>query len=288
MKRAERWIPYVLLLPAFVLLLVFYILPALAGLGEAFYAHNLSRTKRVFVGLDNFAHIFKDPTFWKSLRVTMVFSLVVNPLQTALALALAVLANQRVRGIGFFRSIYILPVVISLNITSTVWGLLLNRDTGLINGILVNLGLPRQPFLLSPDQSLWTLIGIISWVGVPYWMMFFLAGLQGISETLFEAAAIDGANAWHTFTRVTLPLLRRVLAFVLVSDTVINLFLFAPVWILTRGGPQLSTNLLMYDAYRRGIVWGDLGSMASMVVVLLVITSVAVALEFFVLSRGVD
>ena len=288
MKRAERWVPYVLLLPALILLLVFYILPALAGFGEAFYTHNLSRTKRAFVGLGNFAHIFNDPTFWKSLRVTMVFSLVVNPLQTALALALAVLANQRVRGIGFFRSIYLFPVVISLNITSTVWGLLLNRDTGLVNGILVNLGLPRQPFLLSADQSLWTLIGIISWVGVPYWMMFLLAGLQGISESLFEAAAIDGANAWQTFTRVTLPLLRRVLAFVLVSDTVVNLFLFAPVWILTRGGPQLSTNLLMYDAYRRGVVWGDLGSMASMVVVLLFITSVIVAVEFFVLRVDKD
>ena len=288
MKRAERWVPYVLLLPAFVLLLVFYFLPALAGLGEAFYTHNLSRTRRAYVGLGNFRHIFSDPTFWRSLRVTMVFSLVVNPLQTALALALAVLANQRVRGIGFFRSIYLLPVVVSLNVTSTVWGLLLNRDTGLINGILVNLGLPRQPFLLSADQSLWTLIGIISWVGVPYWMMFLLAGLQGISESLFEAAAIDGANAWQTFAHVTLPLLRRVLAFVLVSDTVVNLFLFAPVWILTRGGPQLSTNLLMYDAYRRGVVWGDLGTMASMVVVLLFISSAFVAVEFFVLRADRD
>jgi multiple sugar transport system permease protein len=288
MKQAERWVPYLLLLPALVLLLVFYALPALAGLGEAFYTHNLSRTKRAFVGLGNFYHIFSDPTFWRSLRVTMVFSLVVNPLQTALALALALLANQRVRGIGFYRSIYLLPVVVSLNVTSTVWGLLLNRDTGLINGILVNLGLPRQPLLLSAEQSLWTLIGIISWVGVPYWMMFLLAGLQGIPESLFDAAAIDGANAWQIFTHVTLPLLRRVLAFVLVSDTVVNLFLFAPVWILTRGGPQLSTNLLMYDAYRRGVVWGDLGTMASMVVVLLFITSGIVAVEFFVLRTDRD
>ena len=283
MKRTERWVPYLLLLPALTLLLVFYVLPALAGFGEALYTHNLSRTKRAFVGLANFARVFNDPTFWKSLRVTMVFSLVVNPLQTALALALAVLANQRVRGIGLFRSIYLLPVVISLNITSTVWGLMLNRDTGLVNGVLASLGLARQPFLLSTDQSLWTLIGIISWVGVPYWMMFLLAGLQGISKSVFEAAALDGANAWQTFVYVTLPLLRRVLAFVLVSDTVINLFLFAPVWILTRGGPQLSTNLLMYDAYRRGVVWGDLGAMASMVVVLLVITSAVVAVEFSVL-----
>ena len=283
MRRLERWLPYLLLLPAVVLLIVFRFVPAVAGFREALYTHNLSQAKRAFVGWAKFVHVFQDPTFWKSLRVTMVFSLVVNPLQTVLALGLAVLANQRARGITFFRSVYLLPVVISLNITSTVWGLLLNKDAGLVNGILVNLGLPRQPFLQSPDQALWTIVGIISWVGVPYWMMFFLAGLQGIPESLFEAAAIDGANVWQTFLRVTLPLLRRVFAFVLISDTVVNLFLFAPVWILTRGGPQLSTNLLMYDAYRRGFVWGDLGSSAVMMMVLLVIAAVVVAAEFLVL-----
>lgn len=288
MRRPERWIPYLLLLPAIVLLLAFHVAPAVAGFRESLYTHNLSQAKRAFVGLDKFVHVFQDPTFWKSLRVTMAFSLVVNPLQTALALALAVLANQRVRGIQSFRSIYLLPVVISLNITSTVWGLLLNKDMGLINGILVGLGLSRQPFLQAPSQALWTIIGIISWVGVPYWMMFFLAGLQGIPVSLFEAAAIDGANAWQIFLRVTLPLLRRVFAFVLIADTVANLFLFAPVWILTRGGPQLSTNLLMYDAYRRGFVWGDLGSSAVMMMVLLVITAVVVAVEFLVLRADTD
>jgi len=278
-----RWVPYLFLLPAFILLFAFRIAPALAGFREALYAHNLSPVKRTFVGWENFAHIFRDPIFWKSLRITLVFSLVTNPLQTALALALAILANQRVRGISLFRSIYLLPVVISINVTSTIWGLLLHKDAGMINGILVQLGLPRQPFLLSPDQALWTIIGIISWVGVPYWMMFFLAGLQGIPETLYEAAAIDGAGAWQCFRHITLPLLRRVIAFVLISDTVVNLFLFAPVWILTRGGPQLSTNLLMYDAYRRGFVWGDMGSSAAMMMILLVIAAIAVAVEFLVL-----
>jgi ABC-type sugar transport system permease subunit len=286
--HSERWLPYLLLLPAVVLLLVFRVAPAVAGFRESLYSHNLSQTKRAFVGLDKFIHVFQDPIFWKSLRVTVVFSLVVNPLQTVLALAMALVANQRVRGIAFFRSIYLLPVVISLNITSTVWGLLLNKDLGLVNAILVGLGLPRQPFLQSSAQALWTIIGIISWVGVPYWMMFFLAGLQGIPQSLYEAAAIDGANAWQGFLRITLPLLRRVFAFVLISDTVVNLFLFAPIWILTRGGPELSTNLLMYDAYRRGFVWGDLASSAVMMMVLLVIAAVAVAAEFFVLGAGAD
>lgn len=284
MKRAERWTPYLLLLPAFFFLITFSIAPAVAGFGEAFYTRNLSEEHRAFVGLGNFERIFRDPTFWKSLRVTLVFSVVVNPLQTALALLLALLVNQRVRGIAIFRSILLFPVVISLNITSTVWGLLLNQG-GLINGILASVGLPRQPFLSSPGQALWTIIAIISWVGVPYWMMFFLAGLQGISQSVYEAAAIDGASPWQAFLWVTLPLLRGVIAFVLVSDTITNLFLFAPVWILTRGGPELSTNLVMYDAYRRGVVWGDLGGMAAMVVVLLLITSAFVALEFLVLRE---
>lgn len=287
MNRAERWTPYILLLPAFFFLLTFSVVPAIAGFGEAFFIRNLSPENRTFVGLGNFQRIFNDPTFWKSLRVTLVFSIVVNPLQTALALLLALLVNQRVRGIEVFRSVFLFPVVISLNITSTVWGLLLNQG-GLINGILASIGLARQPFLSSPGQALWTVIGIISWVGVPYWMMFFLAGLQGIPEPIYEAAAIDGASGWQAFTRVTLPLLRRVIAFVLVSDTIINLFLFAPVWILTRGGPELSTNLVMYDAYRRGVVWGDLGGMAAMIVVLLFITSAAVALEFLVLRTDSD
>jgi len=287
-RRSKQWVPYLLLLPAIVLLLAFRLAPAVAGFGESLYTHNLSQTKRAFVGWRNFEHMFRDPTFWKSVRITMGFSLVVNPLQTALALALAVLANQRVRGIQFFRSIYILPIVISLNIASTTWGLLLNRDSGLVNGILVTLGLPRQPFLQDPGQALWTIIGIISWIGVPYWMMFFLAGLQGIPKSLTEAAAIDGASAWQAFLRVTLPLLRGVLLFVLIADTVINLFLFAPIWILTRGGPQLSTNLLMYDAYRRGFVWGDLGSSAAIMMVLLGIAAVVVAVEFLVLRGNTD
>jgi multiple sugar transport system permease protein len=284
-KRSQRWLPYLLIAPAIILLLAFNIGPAVAGFVESLYTHNLSPTRRAFVGLGNLAHIFSDPIFWKSLRITLVFSLVTNPLQTVLALLLAVLANQRVTGSRFFRTIYLLPVVISLNITSTVWGLLLNRDMGLVNGILTSLGLPRQPFLQSPDQALWSIIGIVSWVGVPYWMMFFLSGLQGISESIYEAAAIDGANRWRQFIHITVPLQRRVTAFVLISDTMINLFLFVPVWQLTNGGPELSTNLLMFDSYRRGFVWGDLGSMAAMIVVLLVITSVVVAVEL-VATRG--
>lgn len=281
--RQSRWVPYLLLFPAILILVLLRIVPALAGFSESMFTHNLSPLRREFVGLDNFQRLFQDSGFWNSFRITLIFNLVVNPLQTALAFALALLANQRVRGIGAFRTIFLIPVVISINITSTIWGLLLNKDMGLVNGLLVSLGLPRQPFLVSTDQALWTIVFIISWIGIPFWMMFFLAGLQGISQSIYEAAAIDGANAWQRVWRVTVPLMRRVIAFVLIADTVINLFMFAPVWILTRGGPQQSTNLLMYDAYRRGFVWGDMGTSAAIMSVLLVIAAVVVAIEYALL-----
>ena len=116
MRRAEPFVAYLFLLPAMGLLIVFRLLPAAAGFGESLFTSNLSRAERAFVGLENFARLLHDPIFWRSFRTTLFFSLIINPLQTALALALAVLANQRVRGIGLFRSLYLLPMVVSLNV----------------------------------------------------------------------------------------------------------------------------------------------------------------------------
>jgi ABC-type sugar transport system permease subunit len=287
MTRTERWIPYFFLFPALALLVGFRIAPALAGLSESLFTKNLSRVPgaRQFVGLANFAHVLQDPIFWRSLKATMYFSAIVNPLQVTVALALAVLANQRVRSIQLFRGILLLPMVISINVTAIVWGLMLHPTSGMVNGVLGLLGLPHQPFLASASQALWAIILICAWVGCPYDMVFFLAGLQGIPESVMEAAAIDGANKWQSFFLVTLPLLRRIVLFVLSSGTIINFFLFAPVYLLTKGGPDLSTNLLMYDAYRRGFVWADLGSSGAMIMLLLAVVVAVVAVQFRLLRE---
>jgi multiple sugar transport system permease protein len=123
--------------------------------------------------------------------------------------------------------------------------------------------------LSSPGQALPSIILIASWIGVGYWMFFFLAGLQGIPPTLYEAAAIDGATPVRAFFHITLPLLRRVIAFVLVADTTANFLLFAPVYILTHGGPQGSTDLLMYEAYRSGFIGLDVGRATSITTILI-------------------
>lgn len=285
MTARERSIPYLFLLPALALILVFNLFPTIATLYESLHANSLISGGRIFVGLENFQRVFNDPVFWKSLRVTVIFSLLVNPIQIALALALAVLANQKMKGITIFRSIYLLPVAISINVTTVVWGLMLDSNSGVINGILSLFGIPAQPFLTAPSHALWSIIILATWKGVPLWSLFFLAGLQGISESVIEAAKIDGATRGQIFRWVTFPLLRGVMIFVLVADTVANFLLFAPVLLLTQGGPQLSTNLIMYETYRRGFVYGDLGASAAMLWVMLLIVFAVIGFEFTLLRE---
>ena len=280
-----RLVPYLFLLPAVLLLLVFNLYPTLATLSESLHVKSFINNERIFVGLENFERIFRDPVFRKSVEVTLWFSILVNPIQIALALLLALLANQKVRGISLFRSIYLLPVAVSINVTTVVWGLMLDSDSGLINGILAILDIPKQPFLTAPSHALWSIIILATWKGVPLWALFFLAGLQGIPESVIEAAKIDGANRRQIFTMITLPLLRGVLLFVLIADTVANFLLFAPVQLLTEGGPQLSTNLIMYETYRRGFVYNDLFTSAAMLLVMLVFVLMVILLQAFVLRR---
>jgi len=286
MTKAEKWVPYFFLAPALLLIVFFRLLPAFSGFLESLYATSFAAGGvKTFVGLRNFQDIFADPVGLQSIWVTFRFNLIVNPLQIGLALLLALLVNQALRGIDFFRSIYLLPIAISLNVTAIIWGLVLNQY-GLMNGLLRVLGLPAQPFLQSPNQALWSIIMMASWVGVAYWALFILAGLQGIPTELYEAAEIDGTGVMQRFIHITLPLLRKVLVFVLVADTVANFLLFVPVLILTSGGPQLSTNTLMFEAYRRGFIFGDFGTSSAMIMLLLGATLAIVAIEFWLLRTS--
>lgn len=266
-----------------VLILVWRYIPIIAGLRESFYSNALSFTgAKEFVGWENYRFLFDDPTYWESVRVTLKFNAIVNPLQVALALLLALLLNQKVKGIGFFRTLMLLPIAISINVAALAWGLALDPAYGLVNGILALLNLPTQPFLLSASQALPVLIGIVSWIGVPYWALFYLAGLQNIPREVHEAAKIDGANRWQGFFHITMPLLNRTTTFVLVATTVANFTMFAPPYLLTNGGPSGATNLIMFDAWKRGFTYGDIGGSAASITVFLGILLIIVAVEFLI------
>ena len=155
---------------------------------------------------------------------------------------------------------------------------MLDPALGPVNGALRTLGFPPQPFFRSPAQALRTLILVLTWKGAGYWMIFLLAGLLAIPREVEEAAAIDGANIWQRFWHVTLPLMRRPLAFVLVADTAINFLMFAPVYVITQGGPDDATRLLMFEAYQSAFSYLNQGrSLAISTIILMIVLLIALA-----------
>lgn len=281
-RRSAAGIALLFLLPALIALLLLRLAPAGVALIDS-----LSRTTLLggtsFVGLGNYIELFANPDFQNALAVTLLFTVIINPLQIAAAFLLAVLFTRRAVGSRFWRSMVILPIAVPPAVSAVVWSVIYRPD-GLANGFLAVLGIPPQPFLTSPYQALLSIMILLSWIGVGYWMMFLIAGLNDIPASYYEAASLDGASWWRQTWSITLPLLRRPLAFVLVADTVSNFLVFAPVQILTKGGPNGSTNLLMYDLYTRAYTFGDINKAQAEVVILVLITVVIVALQFRLLK----
>jgi multiple sugar transport system permease protein len=239
------------------------------------------------VGLEQFRTLLSDPDFLNSLKITALFGIVVNPLQIVVALVLAVIFNERIRGAGLMRTLVFLPVAIPQSVSAVIWAVAFRPD-GPLNGLLDRFGIAPQGFLTSPGQALPSIVLVVSWIGVGYWMMFLVAGLKEIDPTLYEAASLDGAGRWARFRSITVPQLRRQIAFVLVADTISNLLVFAPVHILTGGGPNGRTDLIMNDVFERAYTQADLGAAAAATMVVVVIALAIVLLQFRLLSRGSD
>ncbi|WP_190816787.1 carbohydrate ABC transporter permease [Saccharopolyspora pogona] len=272
-SREVWWWATAFLAPAVIALLALRILPTLSAIGDAI-PFGTGRSL-----LSNFTYIWTDPAFLGSLRVTLLFSLIVNPLQIALALVLAVLLTKKVPGIGLWRTLILLPIAVPQAVSAIIWLVLLRPD-GPLNAIANAVGLPSVPWLVSPNFALASIVIVCSWIGVGYWMTFLVTGIRDIPTSLYEASSIDGANAWQQFWSITLPGLRRPLLFVLVADTVSNLLVFAPVRLLTQGGPQGSTNLIMHDIFERAYTLGDTQAASAGTIVLVAIVIVVVGIQF--------
>lgn len=230
-------------------------------------------------GLENYAFLFSNPAFQNTVVVTVLFNLVVNPLTVILALAVALLLSQRLPAVGLWRALVFAPVAVPLAVSGVIWSVAFQPD-GLVNGLLGLVGIPPQPFLTSVTQAPASVMVTVLWVAIGYWMIFLIAGLHDIPRVYYEAAQIDGASWWQQFRYVTVPLLRRPLAFVLVANTVGNFLVFAPIQILTNGGPEGSTNLIMFDIYQQAYRIGDLNLAQAEVVLLMVVMVVIVAIQF--------
>ncbi|MFD2238092.1 carbohydrate ABC transporter permease [Aureimonas populi] len=276
---SSRWTPFLFLAPALAGLLIFRIAPIGVALAGSLTGVSLMGEAR-FVGAENFRYLLEDAQFWSSLKITLFFNLLINPLQLFVAFALALLVFRPLPGLWLYRTLLVLPMAVSTGISAVLFGLFLDGNLGPLNGFLEWIGVGAQPFHRSQEQALYTLIGIATWKGAGYWMLFLLAGLYSIPPTVYEAATIDGATSWQRFRFVTLPLMRKPMAFVLVADTAINFLFFAPVYILTSGGPAGTTSLLMFEAYRAAFTFSDIGRSLAISTILLGIILVIVVLEF--------
>ena len=228
-KASERKAAYIFILPAVVLLAAFLIYPSLQTIRYAFTDYNIMRPDRiVFCGLNNFVELFQDADFWIAVKNTLYFTVLVVPFQTVIALALALLISSRRRGVSIFRAAYFSPQVTSMVVVAILWTVMYNSspDSGLLNALLVNLGLEPCGFLNDPDTAMNSIIFMSAWQGAGYQMMIFLAGLQGISPEQYEAASIDGAGKIASFFYVTLPGLKNVIQYVVMITVIQAMKLF--------------------------------------------------------------
>ena len=273
--KARWWVPFAFLAPALIGLVTFRFAPIVIAAVGSFYGTTL-RGESVFLGVRNYTELFEDPAFWSTISTTLIFNLIINPFQVVCAMCLALLVERPTRFVDIFRASFLLPMTVSIALTSIIWAIMLDPTLGPVNGFLRWAGLPAQRFFRSPDQALGTLIVVATWKGAGYWMVFLLAGLLSIPKDLYESAAIDGATGWRRFWHVTLPLMRRPLAFVLVADTAANFLLFAPVYIITNGGPNGATQLLMFEAYQAAFAYLNPGrSLAISTIILAIILVIA-------------
>jgi multiple sugar transport system permease protein len=267
-KRRGRWTGLWFVLPATLYVVVFMLVPVIYGLVLSFTDYSpLSRTGPEPVGFENYLGLASDPAFRQALGVTVRYTLQVLPVVVVLALGLAVLANKPFRGIAVFRSALYLPHIVSLTAVSMIW-LWLYSQNGMINALLESVGMGSQRWLYDPDSALNAVSVMRVWKALGANMVLLLAGLQGIPKELYEAAKVDGANAWHRFRHVTLPGLRPMLTYVVVMDIIFLSQSFAEIFVLTQGGPLGQTTTVNYLIYTEAFQHNQMGSASAMAFVL--------------------
>ncbi len=290
-KRRETAAAWLLSAPAFTGLGLFLLLPF--GIAAVLSLTNLRLNSPLptrWMGLANYQQLFTDPVFLRALTNNLLFAGIVVPLQTALALGLALLVNRPLRSMVFFRTVIFMPVIYPMALVAIVWGLIFAPgETGLMNSWLQNVTLgawdPSTDFLRNSWLALPAIIVMSIWQGVGYQMVILLAGLQAIPDSLYEAASIDGAGKWGQFRHVTLPQLRNTLLFVIMVTTILAFRLFDQVWILTQGGPDHATTTLMYESFVASRERNQVGLGSAMSVTFFVIVSLAALTQHWLVRQ---
>lgn len=261
MTKSTRPTPYTLALlaPWLITLLVFWVYPLLYALVLSFTEYRTLSNQMTFVGIDNYRALLGDSVFWKALGNTLLFTFGTVPITTAFALVLAVAMQRRGPRMGaVLRASYFLPSVTSLVVIALIFTNLYARD-GYVNALVAMMGLPypTDGWLLTESTALPAIMAMDVWISTGYYMVLFLAGMEAISKDLYEAAELAGATRWQQFWRITLPMVRPTLLFVVVINSIKSFQVFVEIYVMTKGGPLGATTTLVYEVYHRAFEQSD-------------------------------
>jgi multiple sugar transport system permease protein len=259
LRRGDLSTGIICLLPSLAVIAVFVVFPIFFSLFLSFHKWAILTPEKPFVGLANYQRMITSPEFWQCLGNTFLYTAGVVPVGAAASLGLALLLNRPVKGSGFFRTAFFLPTITSMIALAVVWLWVYDDGNGLLNLLLRAVHLKPVRWLTSTKTSLLSMIIMTVWKNAGYHMVVFLAGLQAIPESLYEAARIDGAGPAQRFRSITWPLLVPTTAFVLVTNTIFTFQVFGPIYVMTGGGPVRSTSVVVYYLYQRAFEFQEMG-----------------------------
>jgi sn-glycerol 3-phosphate transport system permease protein len=285
--RRETVHAYLLLMPAVVLLVAFTHWPAIQTLIDSLYATPHGSRPAPFIGLGNYAALRDDPVFWQALRNNVVYAAATIPASVVIALVMALAVNQSLPGRSVLRLAYFLPTMLPMIAVANIWMFFYTPDYGLFDRVVAALGGGRHNWLGDAGLALWAVIVVAVWKEAGFFMIFYLAALQTMPTDLREAAALEGSSRWNYFRRVTLPLLMPTTLFVLVNAVVNAFRVIDHIVVMTRGGPDNATTLLLFYIYETGFRFWDTSMAATLTVVLLAILGLSAWLQFSVIGRRV-
>lgn len=275
------------LFPSIVLFSVFVFYPMFKTIYLGFFLTDQNGNAAIHVGFENYAYLMGSSAFLNSMKATGLFVLYTVPIGIIIALFFALLANEKLKGIGFFRTMYSSTMGISVAASSVIWLFLFNPSIGMFNRVLVALDLPQVQWLLDPQWALISVAISTIWMNTGFSFLILLGGLQNIDEHLYESSRIDGAGYFYRLRRITLPMLSPTLFFI-ITITLINAFQsFGQIDILTKGGPSQSTNLIVYSIYREAFVNYQFGTASAQAVILFIIILLVTILQFKLGERKV-
>ena len=273
--------------PSLILFAAFVFIPLAQSIFLSFFNTRATGVATTFAGLDHYLELLTSPAFRTGLLATTLFAVYTVPIGIALGLVLAVMLNQRLRGINVFRTMMSSTIAISAAVGALIWLLLLNPSLGLLNYILSLVGVPGPDWLIQPTTAIIAVSMTTIWLTLGTNIIVLLAGLQGVPEEIYEAARLDGARGLRMFTRITMPMVSPSLFFLLVVDTIAVLQAFTQIHLLTRGGPVDATRVLVYSIYQDAFQNFQFGYASAQAVILLLLVMALTLIQFRFVERRV-